>query len=146
MALPLPQDGSPTRAVRTRMITEDFFGHQPTPTAELPDPEPLLTNLALRVVEVLFGAREIDQLARWVTADVYEHLQKRVLIGTKARLVSGQTSLRPHLQLGSCLTCEPRDGIVEGTVIVHTRARARAVAIRLEGLDHRWRASAIHVL
>jgi hypothetical protein len=42
--------------------------------------------------------------------------------------------------------CEPRDGVVEAVVIVRGRARARAVAIRLEGLDRRWRATAIHVL
>jgi hypothetical protein len=41
---------------------------------------------------------------------------------------------------------EPRDGIVEAVVIVHGRARSRAVAIRLEGLDHRWRASALSIL
>jgi hypothetical protein len=40
----------------------------------------------------------------------------------------------------------PRDGVVEAVVVVTSRARARAVAIRLEGLDRRWRASAIAVL
>jgi hypothetical protein len=40
----------------------------------------------------------------------------------------------------------PRDGIIEAVTIVTSRARARAVAIRLEGLDRRWRASAISVL
>jgi len=38
--------------------------------------------------------------------------------------------------------CEPRDGVV----IVRGRARTRAVAIRLEGLDGRWRATAVNVL
>ncbi len=41
---------------------------------------------------------------------------------------------------------EPRDGVIEAVTIVTSRARARAVAIRLEGLDRRWRASAISVL
>jgi hypothetical protein len=41
---------------------------------------------------------------------------------------------------------EPRDGVVEAVVIVHGRARTRAVALRLEGLDNRWRATAINVL
>jgi hypothetical protein len=31
-------------------------------------------------------------------------------------------------------------------VMVHQRTRSRAVAIRLEGMDHRWRATAISVL
>jgi hypothetical protein len=42
--------------------------------------------------------------------------------------------------------CEPRDGVVEAVVIVRNRVRTRAVAIRLEGLDSRWRATAINVL
>ena len=41
---------------------------------------------------------------------------------------------------------DPRDGVVEAVVIVTGRARTRAVAIRLEGLDERWRATAINVL
>ncbi|WP_309615898.1 Rv3235 family protein, partial [Salinibacterium sp.] len=41
---------------------------------------------------------------------------------------------------------EPRDGAVEAVVIVRNRARTRAVALRLEGLDNRWRATAINVL
>jgi hypothetical protein len=36
--------------------------------------------------------------------------------------------------------------VVEAVVVVHNRARSRAVAIRLEGLDRRWRATAISVL
>jgi hypothetical protein len=36
--------------------------------------------------------------------------------------------------------------VVEAVVIVCGRARTRAVAIRLEGLDSRWRATAINVL
>jgi hypothetical protein len=36
--------------------------------------------------------------------------------------------------------------VVEAVVIVRGRARTRAVALRLEGLDQRWRATAINVL
>jgi hypothetical protein len=42
--------------------------------------------------------------------------------------------------------CEPRDGVVEATVVIRNPVRVRAVAIRLEGLDRRWRASAVSVL
>jgi len=48
--------------------------------------------------------------------------------------------------MGSIRLCEPRDGAVEAVVIVRGRARTRAVAVRLEGLDKRWRATAINVL
>ncbi|MGB3376691.1 MAG: Rv3235 family protein, partial [Microbacterium sp.] len=40
----------------------------------------------------------------------------------------------------------PADGIVEAVVVVAGPGRTRAVAIRLEGLDSRWRASSFAVL
>ena len=92
------------------------------------------------------GARELEQIARWVTDDVYRHLLKRVVLSTRARQARGETAVRPTFAIGGMRVCEPRDGVIEATVIVRGRARTRAVAIRLEGLDHRWRASAIHVL
>lgn len=125
---------------------EDFFGHQPNSRSELPDPEPLLINLTRCVIEVLAGARDLDQLARWVTDDVYKHLLKRVVLSARARAVKGQRAQRPSITIGRISMSEPRDGVVEAVVMVHTKVRARAVAIRLEGLDHRWRASAINVL
>ena len=41
---------------------------------------------------------------------------------------------------------QPADGIVEAVVIVAGPGRTRAVAIRLEGLDRRWRATSFAVL
>jgi hypothetical protein len=139
-------DGTAARALRPRFDSDDFFGQQPTSTLALPDPTPLLENLTRCVIEILAGARELEQIARWVTDDVYRHLLKRVVISTRARQAKGQTPVRPAFTLGSTVVCEPRDGVVEAVVIVRGRARARAVAIRLEGLDRRWRATAIHVL
>jgi hypothetical protein len=136
----------PSKPIRARFVPDEFFGHQPTSTAELPDPAPLLENLTRCVIEVLAGARELEQIARWVTDDVYRHLLKRVLISQRARHAKGLVPTRPSFTMGSTTVCEPRDGVVEAVVIVHNRARTRAVALRLEGLDHRWRATAINVL
>jgi hypothetical protein len=112
----------------------------------LPSPEPLIENLTRCVIEILAGARDLEQISRWVTDDVYRHLLKRVVLSTRARHAKGQVASRPTFSLGSLMTCEPRDGVVESVVVVRGRARSRAVAIRLEGLDRRWRATAIHVL
>ena len=139
-------DGTAARALRPRFDSDDFFGQQPTSTLALPDPVPLLENLTRCVIEILAGARELEQIARWVDDDVYRHLLKRVVISTRARQAKGQNPARPAFSLGSTSVCEPRDGVVEAVVVVRGRARARAVAIRLEGLDRRWRATAIHVL
>ncbi|QYF73885.1 Rv3235 family protein [Cryobacterium sp. PAMC25264] len=127
-------------------LDDDFFGHQPSSRSTLPDPEPLLVNLTRCVIEVLAGARELDQLARWVSDDVYRHLLKRVVLSARARAVKGQRAQRPAIMIGRVTINEPRDGIIEAVVIVHSKVRVRAVAVRLEGLDNRWRASAINVL
>lgn len=146
----LPEPSSSTGAASAQRgrfrSDEEFFGQQPTPTTALPDPAPLLENLTRCVIEILAGARELEQIARWVNDDVYRHLLKRVIISSRARQIKGQKPNRPLFSIGSTTVCQPRDGVVEAVVIVHGRARVRAVAIRLEGLDRRWRATAINVL
>jgi len=139
---------APARGSALQFLDDDdeYFARQPARRSELPDPEPLLRNLTHCVIEVLAGARDLDQLARWVTDDVYRNLSKRVVHELRARRVKGQALQRPAFSLGTVITCEPADGVVEAVVMVHQRARSRAVAIRLEGLDQRWRASAISVL
>ncbi|MEJ3403493.1 Rv3235 family protein [Rathayibacter sp. YIM 133350] len=136
----------PSAGAAEHLTADEFFAPQPTSTNELPDPRPLLANLTRCVMEVLAGAREVEQLARWVTDDVYKHLLKRVVLAARARSLRGQSPSRPNISIGTIIIDEPRDGAVEAVVMVHGRGRSRAVAIRLEGLDSRWRACAIHVL
>lgn len=139
-------DGSTARAITPRLDDEELFGRQPAGTDELPDPRPLLENLTRCVIEIIAGARDLEQIARWVDDTVYTTLLKRVVVSAQARQAARRPAARPVFTLGSVVLCEPRDGVVEAVVTVHGRARTRAVALRLEGLDRRWRATAIHVL
>ncbi|WP_394551274.1 Rv3235 family protein [Agromyces sp. MMS24-JH15] len=127
-------------------LDDELFGRQPARRSDLPDPTALLGNLAHCVLEVFAGARDLDQLARWVTDDVYRNLAKRVVLSARARRAKGVSPQRPVFSIGRVHLCEPADGVVEGVVIVHQRHRTRAVAIRLEGFDSRWRATVISVL
>jgi hypothetical protein len=127
-------------------VDDDEFARRPSGRAELPDPERVLQHLTHCVIEVLAGARDLEQLARWVTDDVYRNLGKRVVLASRARRAKGLVPQRPTFSIGRVHISEPADGVVEGVVMVHQRARSRAVAIRLEGLDQRWRASVINVL
>ncbi len=139
--------GAPvTPLARSRRHTDEFFGTQPAATAALPDPAPLLGNLTRCVIEILAGCRDLEQISRWVTDDVYRHLLKRVVLSARARNAKNLQPTRPSFSIGSTTVCYPRDGVVEAVVLVRGRARARAVAIRLEGMDNRWRATAINVL
>jgi hypothetical protein len=135
-----------SKQIRAPFDEDEFFGVQPATRATLPNPEPLLENLTRCVIEVLAGARDLEQIARWVDDDVYRHLLKRVVLSTRARQAKGQVARRPSFSIGSMSICEPRDGVVEAVVIVIGKARTRAVALRLEGFDTRWRATAINVL
>ncbi|GAB3585352.1 hypothetical protein GCM10027406_33490 [Leifsonia lichenia] len=151
--------GLPPRSIRAGRVAGTRHagapGRQAHPVLELPsatddrgfpDPAPLAANLALCVVEVLAGARSIDQLSRWVSDDVFIHLLRRSAIAARTRQVTGATVQRPRLWLGDPVIARPQDGVVEAVVIVHQPSRSRAVAMRLDAVKERWRASAISVL
>ena len=109
-------------------------------------PEPVLENLALSAIEVIAGARDLEQLGRWVTREVYEHLSIRVTVASRARRVRGAVGKRPVI-LGTRVNAfRTGETVVDGVVTVTMRDRTRAVAIRIEWEGGRWRASAIHVL
>jgi hypothetical protein len=142
----LPSRVRPAERTRPSAEDEEYFDHQPTSRDRLPDPQPLLENLTRCVIEILAGARELEQISRWVDDAVYRNLLKRVVISARARQATGQPVQRPVFAIGSTSIFEPSDGVVEAVVVVRSRARTRAVAIRLEGLDARWRATVISVL
>ncbi|HWI31324.1 MAG TPA: Rv3235 family protein [Microbacterium sp.] len=140
--------GSAARTLRSGdpAALHEFFAHQHTPSVALPDPEPLLTNLTRGVLEVLAGVREVDQLARWLTEDAYRKLVTRANLATRARSARGVPASRPKHAILSVRHTSPADGVVEAVVIVAGQARTRAVAIRLEGMDRRWRATSLALL
>lgn len=135
-----------TSTLTSSYANDDFFGYQPTATQALPNPQPMVENLARSVMEILAGCRDLEQISRWVTDDVYRNLLQRVHISRRARAVKKQAAVLPTFGLGRTIITHPLDGVVESVVIVHGKARSRSIAIRLEGMDGRWRATAIHVL
>ncbi|GAB2841747.1 Rv3235 family protein [Microbacterium insulae] len=124
----------------------EFFAPQRTPSTALPDPQPFLRNLTRGVLEVLAGVREVDQLARWLTEDPYRKLSTRANLATRARSARGVPARRPVHTILSVHASTPADGVVEAVVIVQGPARTRAVAMRLEGIDRRWRATSLALL
>ncbi|MFK4790644.1 Rv3235 family protein [Microbacterium sp. ZW T5_56] len=126
-------------------ITE-FFAPQRTSTVDLPDPAVLLRNLTVGVLESLAGVRDVDQLARWLSQEAFLSVVTRVGLATRARSARGVAAARPHQQILCVRHTSPADGVVEGVVVVATPTRTRAIAIRLEGFDRRWRAVSIALL
>lgn len=132
---------------RHRTLDDDeFFAPQSTSTDDLPNPQHLIETLAHCTLEIISGARDLEQIARYVTDDVYRHLLKRVHVSQRARAITKRPITRPNFALGRTIITQPVDGVVEAVVIVHGRARTRSIAIRLEGIDGRWRATTLNVL
>ena len=131
----------------TRALDREFFDPQPTSRSELPEPDEIMRRLAFVAVEILAGTRSIDQIARWVSEDVYRAFAERARLARRARGEKGTGyATRPPVSAGRIVSCEPRDGIVEGVCLVTIGPRTRSVCMRLEGLDHRWRATVLALL
>lgn len=128
------------------MTLHEYFAPQPTPTVELPDPLPLLRSLTHGALEVLAGVREVDQLARWFSEDAFRSLVTRANLSARARSARGVPPVRPTFEILSIRVCEPHDGVIEAVIVVAGPGRTRAVAVRLEGLDRRWRATSLAIL
>ena len=150
MTQPLRSDRSsaayPRPLLRKIEEVEEHFQRQRASTSNLPDPEPLLTALTRGVLEVLAGVREPEQLARWLTDEPYRSLVTRANLATRARSARRQPAMRPTFALTSIRHSSPADGVIEAVIIVETPARTRAVAMRLEGIDSRWRATSLSIL
>jgi len=141
----VPPPTSPRRHLSV-VRTDEYFDRQLTPRSELPDPSVLVENLATGVVEVLGGVRDLEQLGRWLSEGVYRHLLRRSIIAARGRAVRGQMPARPVAAVAAKRITFPAGNVVEATVLLHGASRTRAVAIRLEGMDQRWRATALAVL
>lgn len=134
------------RKVTNPIESDEYFGAQFQTASELGDPKPVLAFLAQAVIETLAGIRDVEQSARWLSDGVYQQLRVKALACSRERARSAAKALRPNLVIGRISSFSPRDGVIEGVVIVHNRGRARAVAIRLEGYNGRWRAKNLAVL
>ncbi|GAA1689500.1 hypothetical protein GCM10009808_02990 [Microbacterium sediminicola] len=134
------------RAADEEDAANRYFAPQPTSTSDLPDPDVFLRNIARGVMEVFAGVRDVDQLARWLAEDAYRKLVTRSNLAARARSARGQAPQRPVHTIIAVHHSSPRDGVVEGVVVVRGPARTRAIAMRLEGTDGRWRTTSLALL
>lgn len=141
----LRADRAPARIGTAREVAE-YFAPQRAANADLPPPDPLLRNLAIGVLEVLAGVREVDQLARWLGEDAFRALVTRANLSARARSARGVPAVRPTHRILTIRHSSPADGVIESVVIVAGPARTRALAMRLEGWDSRWRATSLSLL
>lgn len=141
-----PYDDEPGPAPVLRLVTtpapvpvvdldaDAWLSAERTPTADLPSARGVAGALVRGVLEVLAGVRGVAQLRRDTTAELYADLVPAL---TRARDTRGA---RPDARAIRSLHVQERpEGVVEACATVVRGGRVRALALRLEGLDGRWK-------
>ena len=119
------------------------FDAQPTSSAHLPDARFWAGRLTQAILEVEAGVRPVSQLRRWTSDAVYAQLRRQSNRRRVLALREAERRRTPGLTVRSVRVCEPDDGIAEVCAVVHDGRRPRALALRLEGTDGRWRCTVI---
>lgn len=104
-------------------------------------PEIVVEKIARAAQEVINGARPLNQLIRWLTADAFEALEKRMSIQRRKLRPTQRT-----VNITSRRVCRVNHDTVEGTVILSDGGRIRAAVVRLEAFRGRWRATYLQTL
>lgn len=113
---------------------------------DMPDPElSFVTVLAVFAVEISEGSRPVAQLGNWITEGVADELRTRYAASIERRTLYRDTR-RTVPKPGSVVTSKPAPNVFDAAVVMHLNARTIAVALRLEYLRQRWRATSLTVL
>lgn len=105
-----------------------------TPTANLPSAEDFTRRLVQVLLEVVAGVRPISQLRRDTTPELYLSLRATVLCRPRP------TGPRPDRRTIRSIHVQTRpEGIAEACATVRRGPRVTALALRIEGVDGRWR-------
>ena len=137
-------DGPGARLPICDLNTDPAVAVIATPRAELPEPSRWTAQLVQAVIEVLGHERPRQQLVRWLSPSLYADISAAVLAGAHPKR-PGQTP-RARRSVSSVHIFEPADGIIEANAVIVGGSRARAVALRLEGWDGRWRCTRLAIL
>jgi hypothetical protein len=114
------------------------FGPEWSLRADLPDAAATGRRVLLLALEALAGRRPMAQLQSAVSPRLFAALSA----GRRPRWCTEGTA---PLVLGRVHVCEPVDGVAEVSAVARRGGRAHAVAARLEGLDGRWRCTALQI-
>jgi hypothetical protein len=114
------------------------FGPAWSGRGDLPPPALAGRSVLLLALEVLTGRRPATQLRAVTTPGLFAALSG----GRRPGWCAVGTA---PLVLGPVHVCEPVDGVAEISAVARRAGRAHAVAARLEGIDGRWRCTALQV-
>jgi hypothetical protein len=129
--------GPRPRPERAASIDTDF-GPAWSSRSELPDPAAAGRRLITLTLESFAGRRPLSQLQPLTSTGVFSALSA----GRRPRWAASSTA---PLLIGRVHVCEPVDGVAEISAVARRGGRAHAIAARLEGVDGRWRCTALQV-
>lgn len=110
------------------------FAPQPTSASDLPDLRIWTLKFGVSVLEIWAAKRQPAQLARWCHHTIYSELVGKV--GSQQEVG----------RIRKLHQCQPLDGISESTITVRFEKRVRSIALRFEGVDHRWLCTSLTLL
>jgi hypothetical protein len=93
-------------------------------------------------LEAAAGRRPVSQLLRWSSEDVYSLLARRASLAARLDRAGGTTG---RCTVRSVHLRPLHAGVIEACAVVADRGRFRAVALRLEDADGRWRVTALEI-
>ena len=111
---------------------------RPTGRGDLPEPTAWARRLLIAVLVAHTGRRPWQQLTRY--------FQLAANASPADELRGGKWPVGAPATLKSVHVCEPADGVAEVSAVIQVGHRCRAVAIRLEGLDGRWRCVSLQLV
>ena len=117
---------------------EHDFGPTWSQRSELPDARNAGRRLITLTLEAMAGRRPLTQLQPMTSVGVFAALSGR----RRPRWCTEGTA---PLVVGPVHVCEPVDGVAEVSAVARRGGRAHAVAARLEGIDGRWRCTALQI-
>jgi hypothetical protein len=135
LALSFPREDTTT--VPLRLVPPALAAD---PGGAPPDPRAWARRLAQAVVEVLAGARAPAQLSAHATLPVVQQLERASAVALRQPSRPRQSPLVENVHV-----CLPGEGVAEVAVVIDTRPRRRALAIRLEASGSRWQCTALQL-
>jgi hypothetical protein len=130
--------GPRPRTTTQRDPDEAEFGPTLSSRYDLPDPREEGRRLVTLALEVMAGRRPLVQLRPLTSSGVFAALSA----GRRPGWCAHGTA---PLLVGRVRVCEPVDGVAEISAVARRAGRAHAVAARLEGIDGRWRCTALQI-
>ncbi|MCU1593926.1 MAG: hypothetical protein JWO12_1318 [Frankiales bacterium] len=114
-------------------VDDTWADAERTPAADLPGAKAFAAGLLHAVLEVLAGVRPVKQLRRDIAPEAYTALADSLPLRPRVSERPTRRALRSlHVQ-------ERPEGVAEVCATVKRGDRMQAIALRLEGMDGRWK-------